>query len=327
MNQAEQMFPLMLRNGDKLDDLKRLKLENLDWNMRIEGRTLVVLGIETGLLGIRSPQETLRTIEWLIMCSGSITQKCTGGGICISVLVDGARWKKLDFAGLSAIDLVHCLRGLSLRGDISTFRDEVWKCFIRASQRGQQPRVPIHQGVADVWEKFLLATESHDLKIETADGTVTAHAQMLKEASSVVKAMLESEMKEAQTHCIEVRDIAQSSVWLFLEILYTCSTQSDPNYKTVLDTLDLAHRWQVDFVVSILAELLERKITDESFEEIAERAILKSPDALQVALRQFARDSSKVQTKLRAARLSGTAMQLFCKEDQPSTSLGQRLLL
>ena len=35
----------------------------------------------------------------------------------------------------------------------------------------------------DLWEKLLLATDSHDLTIDTAEGPVTAHTQMLKEAS------------------------------------------------------------------------------------------------------------------------------------------------
>ena len=35
----------------------------------------------------------------------------------------------------------------------------------------------------DLWEKLLLATDSHDLTIDAAEGPVTAHAQMLKEAS------------------------------------------------------------------------------------------------------------------------------------------------
>ena len=59
-------------------------------------------------------------------------------------------------------------------------------------------------------------------------------------------------------------------------IMYTCSTQGDPDYKTVLEALDLAHRWQVEVVVPILADLLETMITDESFAAIAEHAILKA---------------------------------------------------
>ena len=39
-------------------------------------------------------------------------------------------------------------------------------------------------------------------------------------------------------------------------ILYTCSAQHEPDHKTALHALDLAHRWQVDVVVDILTGLL-----------------------------------------------------------------------
>ena len=86
-------------------------------------------------------------------------------------------------------------------------------------ERANQPRVSVHQDVADLWEKVLLAKDSHDLKIVTSDGLVTAHAHMLKEASSVLRAMLESPMKEGQAQCIELKDTPSSGVSLFLEIL------------------------------------------------------------------------------------------------------------
>ena len=41
-----------------------------------------------------------------------------------------------------------------------------------------------------------------------------------------------------------------------VRFLYTCSAQCDPDYSTALEALDLAHRWQVDVVVPILADLL-----------------------------------------------------------------------
>jgi hypothetical protein len=70
-----------------------------------------------------------------------------------------------------------------------------------------------------LWEKSLAAKDSHDLTIETADGVVTAHAHMLKAASLVVRAMLESPMKEGKTQRIEIKDMSSKSVSLFLEIL------------------------------------------------------------------------------------------------------------
>lgn len=57
-----------------------------------------------------------------------------------------------------------------------------------------------------IWEKFLHATASHDLTIETADGCVTAHAQMLQEASPVVQAMLGAPMREQKTQHIQLPD-------------------------------------------------------------------------------------------------------------------------
>jgi len=82
--------------------------------------------------------------------------------------------------------------------------------------------VPIDEGIAELWEKSLAAKESHDLTIETADGLVTAHAHMLKAASSVVAAMLASPMKEGQAQRIEVKDAASNAVSLFLEMLGGC---------------------------------------------------------------------------------------------------------
>lgn len=60
-----------------------------------------------------------------------------------------------------------------------------------------------------------------------------------------------------------------------LRLLYTCSTKLDPDYQMVLQALDVAHRWQVEVVVTILADLLQGMITDESFVAIAEHSVLK----------------------------------------------------
>ena len=88
-----------------------------------------------------------------------------------------------------------------------------------SSQSVTGPRVPIDEGIAELWEKSLAAKESHDLTIETADGLVTAHAHMLKAASAVVTAMLDSPMKEGKAQRIEVKDASSKAVSLFLEML------------------------------------------------------------------------------------------------------------
>ncbi|CAK9096604.1 unnamed protein product [Durusdinium trenchii] len=129
-----------------------------------------------------------------------------------------------------------------------------------------------NDGILENWERCLRATCSHDLTLDTADGPVTAHAVILKEASPVIKAMLGSPMKEQETQHVQVKDSPKAGVSLFLETLYTCSTSTEPDYHTVLSALDLAHRWQVHVVVAILTDLLGTMITEESFPPIAEHA-------------------------------------------------------
>ena len=61
---------------------------------------------------------------------------------------------------------------------------QILKCLGSVSSPcAAQPRVSVHEGIAELWEKSLAAKASHDLTIETADGLVTAHAHMVKAAS------------------------------------------------------------------------------------------------------------------------------------------------
>ena len=125
------------------------------------------------------------------------------------------------------------------------------------SMSSQRDQVRVDQSVVDLWERVLGSTSSHDVAFETADKPVTAHSLLLSEASPVLKAMLHSPMREGETRQIEVKDTSSSGVQLFLETLYTCSSRSEPTCIDVLAALDLAHRWQVNGVVIILAEVLE----------------------------------------------------------------------
>jgi len=182
-----------------------------------------------------------------------------------------------------------------------------------------EPQLPrnklaIDEDIVDLWENLLLATDSHDLTIDTAEGPVTAHAQMLKAASPVARAMLESSMKERQTQRIQLNDTPREAVALLLEILYTCSSQNEPDYKTVLAALDLAHRWQVQVVVRILGELLEQMITDESFASIAEHAALKGLEALKKACQKFGAESKVIQDQLKKDTFPKVVKEMFHQE-------------
>ena len=88
----------------------------------------------------------------------------------------------------------------------------------------RKPKVPVHQSVVDVWHSVQDMTSTHNVIFETADGKVSAHAMVLTAASPVLKAMLESSMKEGSSKRIEVKDSCKGCVSLFLDILYMSST-------------------------------------------------------------------------------------------------------
>ena len=227
MAQSELLWALVA--DGELEDIKKLNFEDFDWTSCHPtcGKTLVVLAIQSGMTGRH--QEALWKLEWLIHQGASITQKCTGGTFNLFDKTDKEATKiTVECKDLSGITFVEAWRGkLKEKNPWPTtyiYLAQVWKAFASCTARSQssenyRPKVTIDEGIAELWEKFLSAKTSHDLTIETADGKVTAHAQMLKEASPVVRAMLESPMKEGQGQRIEVNDTSSGGVLLFLEIL------------------------------------------------------------------------------------------------------------
>ena len=224
MAHGELLWALV--SDGKLEDMKKLNLEGFDWSSLhpAHGKTLVVKAVESGLSN--NHQEALNKIEWLISQGASIAQKCIGGE---RYLFDRAKPETskitVQSKDLSAISYVEAWRG-KLKDknpwpNTYDFLGQVFTVFAStpSSSRNYGAKVSINEGIAELWEKFLSAKTSHDLTIETADGQVTAHAQMLKEASPVVRAMLESPMKEGQAQQIKVNDTSSSAVSLFLEIL------------------------------------------------------------------------------------------------------------
>ena len=217
MAQSELLWAL-LQDG-KLEDMKKLNLEGFDWNsLHPYGQTLVVRAVKSGMIG--NHQEALNKIEWLIGQGASITQKCTGG--TFSLCDKGNQQACKDLSGISFVQTCReTLKGKNLLANTYDFLGQIFTVFASTPSTSQKdrPKVSIDEGIAELWEKYFSAKDAHDLTIETADGEVTAHAQMLKEASPVVRAMLASPMKEGQGQLIEVKDTSSGAISLFLEIL------------------------------------------------------------------------------------------------------------
>eukprot|EP00439_Symbiodinium_sp_Y106_P049387 s2318_g6.t1 len=215
----------------------------------------------------------------------------------------------VPLAGHSAVSLVlelHKAHKFSVPAFSSTarcaFLDAVLSAFTTPPSKPQE-KVTVESCLLDRWESVLEMKETHNVTFDTADGEVTAHDLLLMAVSPVLKAMLESSMKEGRSRRISVKDASSSGVSLFVEMLYTNATRTDPDYKTMLDAIDVAHRWQVNSVACTLADALCEHVTNESFIPIAEAAALKELDTLAKACAVFATKSEQIQAMLRNGRI------------------------
>lgn len=279
-----ELFWTLLEDRN-LEQLRSTVPRHFDWSALHPKRNTTIL-VEA-LIGFPEAEEESRClglIEWLVGSGASFSQKSGASTLTYTVrkCTDPSTKIAVPYKGHSALSF------------IAAWRQEM------------------------IWEKFLHATASHDLTIETADGCVTAHAQMLQEASPVVQAMLGAPMREQKTQHIQLPDTNSSAVTLFLETLYTCSAQGDPHYKTALAALDLAHRWQVEAVVAILADLMIEQIDEQSFGAIAEHAALKNLEPLKRACQNFGSQSAAIRDKIKKGEMPKAVQDLFEESSQPA---------
>ena len=308
----------------KYDEVRSTIPKNFSWNiLHPRDKTTVLVAACALPVGANQEEPVLNLIEWLVKSGASISKRC-GDSSCSYSL-----WKTNDrenttiqvaYKGHSVMTYIRAWRE-ALQGKPEwklqfDFLSKVVERIARASsQLHTRRRASVDEGIVDIWEKYLNATSSHDLTIEVSDGRVTAHAQMLMEASPVVQAMLASPMQEHRTKRIQLKDTSCSAVTVLLEALYTCSLRGDPDYKTALSALDLAHRWQVEVVVAILADVVEELLTAESFAEIAEHAALKGLDQLKKACQRFGSQNAAIQEQLGKGNFPKVVQDLFDVSD------------
>ncbi|CAE7946633.1 unnamed protein product, partial [Symbiodinium sp. KB8] len=143
--------------------------------------------------------------------------------------------------------------------------------------------VTVPRSTLDLWESMRDSTTSHSVIFECSDGKVSAHDQ----------------------------DSSSSGVSLFLDLLYTSSTREDPDHSTMLEALDLAHRWQIHGVVRTLCKALCDMIDAKSFVAVAETASLKGLEMLARACVHFGSQDEEVQAMLQKGSLPAAVRKLF----------------
>eukprot|EP00438_Fugacium_kawagutii_P023786 Skav231615 [mRNA] locus=scaffold1638:23671:24681:+ [translate_table: standard] len=308
-----------LLEGGNFKEIESTVPENFDWSMLHPARKTTILVEALDALHWDKDLKQLDKIEWLIRRGASYSQKC-GQSTKIR-----RKWRRSEpdkvlqvaFGGLSCVSYIQAWKK-ELQEDkedwqeILEFLKESLVRIAKASVSQQTiPRAFVAEGILEIWEKYLHDRDSHDLTIEAADAQVTAHSGMLKQASPVVKAMLASPMTEGKSQRIHLKDTSSIAVALFLEVLYTCSSQGDADYQTMLSALDLAHRWQVEVVVGIFADRLQTMITEESFPAISEHAALKRLDTLKQACRKFGSECAAIHDKIKKGQFSKVVQDLF----------------
>lgn len=321
-----ELFWSLLRVKN-LEQLKRSIPDDFDWRVLHpkNKNTILIHALDLQHQG----EDNLNLIEWLVRAGADFSQKCGSPGFKFGLWKAGDEKStkiSIDSEKHSFLSYISAWREQFERNDVwkkdLLFLDKVVDRVAKASSQPQsmRPRAPVDLGIIENWENYLASAASHDLTIEAADGHVTAHAQMLKQASPVVQAMLGSPMKERQAQQIQLRDTSSSAVRLVLETLYTCSSQSDPDYKTALSALDLAHRWQMEVVVAILSDLVAELITAESFAAIAEHAALKGLDTLKKACQSFGSQNAAIQAQIKKGEFPKTVLDLFSGSKKTLTS-------
>ncbi|CAE7452894.1 klhl36 [Symbiodinium sp. CCMP2456] len=329
---AEMVLGL-IQIGD-LQGLQEFSPRGFDWAQPLCNHKLPALirAIDTGVPDRELHDQCLAIVEWLLKVGADPAQRLPGDCNYYRALYDShdreATEIHVEYAGHSSMSLaVTWLGRLKLRkGGTHWSNEENYMkrviALLSRSAATKNPRaaeVTVPQGTFDLWESMRDLTTSHSVIFECSDGKVSAHDQILMLASPVLTAMLTSAMKEGSSWLIQVKDSSYSGVSLFLDVLYTSSTRTDPDHETMLVALDLAHRWQVHSVVQALCSALCDMIDVKSFAAIAEAAVLKGLEVLQRACASFGSTDKQVQGMLTKGSLPAAVRKLLGESEHASS--------
>ncbi|CAE7891265.1 BT4 [Symbiodinium necroappetens] len=320
----------LIRVGD-LEGLQRVTPDGYDWSVPDSKARPPLIEV---MLGPYAQWETrAKMLDWMIK-AGADPLKAVPADEASSCAIDVGRGHekiKIPYKGNCATTFAcEAVRALQESEHVaaSDVKLKAFKGYLdvltRATPMLGQSNVAIPQSVVDMWESIRQMTPTHNVVFETADGEVSAHDLILVTASPVLKAMLESTMREGSSKRITVKDSSGSGVRLLVDMLYTSSTRDEPDYKTVLVALDLAHRWQVNGMVPVLEGILPAMVTVESLVAIAEAAMLKGLQKLQQACKTFAANNSQVKTMLDRGPIPVEVRQLLGEPADPSPEGGRQ---
>jgi len=191
-----------------MSNLKKLTPDLVDFRaLHPEtGVTLIVFVIERTLKRVYhcrsiSTNDPVPHVKWLLRMGADATQKVSSRLRSRPILIEGEVW--ISSAGHSAVSYLvkiqSALEEIGSRRRCTYPEHFVQKALaaIAASVPAEEvhQKVSINQSLMARWEGIFNDTSTHNVTLETADNPVTAHDWMLREASPVLKVMLESSMQ------------------------------------------------------------------------------------------------------------------------------------
>ena len=181
------------------------------------------------------------------------------------------------------------------------------------------PRIRVCGVIVDVWDSvFRGAAKDGDVvlvgsTVAVVPGSsaffeeqeVWAHAHVLKAASPVLRAMLETRFREGEAQRIRTEE---SAVVLraLVGLIYTGSLSAEvaTNVEVLLDTCRLCYRWQLTVLADLLEVRLARMVTRENLEALLEAAVLHDSSVLRCACLNKAEDDVELEAKVRRGEVS-----------------------
>jgi hypothetical protein len=317
-NELEVSMWALFKAG-KFRQLKALCPESFRWEgVVIDGFTALQVLVDMCMpVEDGADQKSIADIcdmaSWLMTRGASIHalgsgEECSWGSLTLHV--DG------ETAISSLTNLMHELQTCGDRVDWDAEIGNLDKLLdTLLCHQPQNAKVAVDESVLNFWDGLLRDESTHDVVLETTQGAVGAHRLVLSGASSVLRAMLSSGMREGQNQRIQCEDVSKEEMLLLLDLVYTGSTELDVTLDSGSGAFDLAHRWDVKHALPMLERLLAGLLNDESFERIGELAVAKGSRDFEQAVGKWGNMSKRVQRKLEANKCSPALRKLLGKDD------------
>ena len=230
----------------------------------------------------------------------------------------------MKLGGKAAISGIMDLRkGFQCRGSappvdlLSHVLAEIGKIYSRKDFAHQQVSVP--EAIVDLWEKlYQRAQTDGDVRIVARGGDcVKVHSLILMEASQVLKAMLQSPMKEGHNGlgsnpAQEIKvDEPTEVVQCFVGLLYTGGFSADaglPSVETFLGIFGLCHRWQILGLIDQLESRLAQMVAIDDFDVVLEVALLHGAQVLKKACLALVEGRQDVRERMKRAEYSSRVL-------------------